>query len=53
VLIDVAGYKGVAMLPEQYRVTKHDIKEAARKQKLKLQQGDIVLILTGRMKRIA
>lgn len=49
VLIDVAGAKGVDMLPDSYRVTRQDLKDALRLQKVRLREGDIVLIRTGRM----
>ncbi|KAG0772057.1 hypothetical protein G6F21_014592 [Rhizopus arrhizus] len=38
------------MLPDQYRITRQDLKAALARQKTELQQGDIVLIRTGRMK---
>jgi kynurenine formamidase len=48
VLIDVAGLKGVEMLPDGYEITVSDIEQAlARRQKLNLQPGDAVLIHTG------
>ncbi|CCH07060.1 cyclase family protein [Achromobacter xylosoxidans] len=50
VLIDVAALKGVDMLPDSYRITRQDLKAALARQKTALQQGDIVLIRTGRMK---
>ena len=50
VLIDVAAAKGVEMLPEAYRVTRDDLAEALRRQKVALREGDVVLIRTGRMK---
>jgi len=50
VLIDVAAAKGVEMLPEGYRVTRDDLVEALRRQKVALREGDVVLIRTGRMK---
>ncbi|RBO97334.1 cyclase family protein [Pseudochrobactrum asaccharolyticum] len=50
VMIDVAAAKGVDMLPDQYRITPQDLKDALAKQKTTLQEGDIVLIRTGRMK---
>jgi kynurenine formamidase len=50
VLIDVAASKGVAMLDDGYRITREDIETALRKQKTKLQKGDVVLIRTGRMR---
>ena len=37
------------MLPDQYRITRQDLK-AALALKTELRQGDIVLIRTGRMK---
>jgi len=49
VLIDVAGAKGVDMLPDSYRVTRQDLKDALHRQNVGLQEGDIVLIRTGRM----
>ncbi|MBY4675489.1 cyclase family protein [Marinobacterium arenosum] len=49
VMIDVAAAKGVEMLPDNYRVTREDLKMALDKQKVTLQEGDIVLIRTGRM----
>ena len=49
VLIDVAAAKGLAMLPDGYRVTRQDLLEALDLQKVTLQQGDVVLIRTGRM----
>jgi len=50
VLIDVAAAKGVEMLPDAYRVTREDLVTTLQKQGVSLQQGDIVLIRTGRMK---
>ncbi|MFN7120153.1 MAG: cyclase family protein [Saprospiraceae bacterium] len=47
VLIDVAAYKGVAALTANYRVNSEDLKGALQKQKVDLQQGDVVLIRTG------
>ena len=38
------------MLPDQYRITRQDLKAAGAVQKTELRQGDIVLIRTGRMK---
>lgn len=49
VLIDVAGAKGVSMLPDGYRVRKADLVDALAKQRVNLQAGDVVLIRTGRM----
>ncbi|AOY02310.1 cyclase [Jeongeupia sp. USM3] len=50
VLIDVPAAKGIAMLPDNYRVTRKDLVEALKKQAVSLQQGDVVLIRTGRMR---
>ncbi len=47
VLIDVAGLKGVEMLPDTYEITPQDLQQALEKQKLKLQPGDAVIIHTG------
>jgi len=51
VLIDVAAAKGVDMLADGYRVTRKDLVDALAKQNIKLQQGDVVLIRTGRMQK--
>lgn len=51
VLIDVAAAKGVAVLPDGYRVTRQDLIDALKQQDVALQQGDVVLIRTGRMRR--
>ncbi len=53
VLIDVASAKGVEMLPDGYRVTRGDLVEALKKQRMVLQEGDVVLIRTGRMQHYA
>lgn len=50
VLLDVAAAKGVEMLPEGYRITKQDLKTVLLAQGIRLQEGDVVLIRTGRMK---
>jgi kynurenine formamidase len=47
VLIDVAGYKGVEMLGDNYEITVEDIEGALKKQNVALQAGDAVLINTG------
>ena len=47
VLIDVAAFKGVAMLPDTYPITVDDLQRALRRQKLTLQPGDAVIIHTG------
>ncbi len=53
VLIDVAAAKGVEMLPDGYRVTREDLKDALKKQNTVLHTGDVVLIRTGIMRRYA
>jgi kynurenine formamidase len=47
VLIDVAGLKGVAMLPDTYEITVDDLEAALRRQNVTLRPGDAVLINTG------
>ena len=47
VLIDVAGAKGVEMLPDSYEITVADLEDALKKQNLTLQRGDAVIIYTG------
>lgn len=49
VLIDVARAKGVDMLSAGYRVSRGDLVDALDKQGTTLEQGDVVLIRTGRM----
>ena len=47
VLIDVAGLKGVDMLPDTYEITVADLQQALARQNVTLQPGDAVLINTG------
>lgn len=47
VLIDIASYKGYENIKDNYRINAQDLQEALRKQKVKLQPGDVVLIRTG------
>jgi kynurenine formamidase len=47
VLIDIAGLKGVEILPENYEITVDDIQKALLKQKLEILPGDAVIINTG------
>lgn len=49
VLIDVAGYKGVDVLPDSYSITPDDLRGALARQGVSLSPGDVVLIRTGRM----
>lgn len=53
VLIDLPKAKGLSMLPDSYRVTEADIKQALVQQHVTLQPGDIVLLRTGRMQNYA
>jgi kynurenine formamidase len=50
VLIDVPAAKRLEHLPDGYRVTRADLKLALDRQSVRLEQGDVVLIRTGRMK---
>jgi kynurenine formamidase len=50
VLIDVAAAKSVDMLADGYRITRDDLVEALKQQNLQIQEGDVVLIRTGRMR---
>ena len=47
VLIDVAGLKGVEMLPDSYEISVQDLQAALKRQNLSLQAGDAVIINTG------
>lgn len=47
VLIDIAGLKGVDMLPENYEITSTDIQQALVKQNLEIVPGDAIIIHTG------
>jgi kynurenine formamidase len=47
VMIDVAGYKGVDILPDTYEITVEDIEGALKKQNTTIEPGDAVLIHTG------
>lgn len=49
VLIDVAEYKGVKALTDNYRITSSDLRGALAKQNVILQKGDVILIRTGQM----
>ncbi|MGV3515498.1 cyclase family protein [Luteitalea sp.] len=49
VLIDVAGFKGVPVLPDGYRISAADLQGALQRQRVALQPGDVVLIRGGRM----
>ena len=47
VLIDVAGFKGVDILPDTYEITVADLEGAIKKQNLTFQPGDAIIIHTG------
>jgi putative cyclase len=49
VLIDVAGLKNVAVLPDAYRITRGDLETALTAQRVALRAGDIVLIRGGKI----
>lgn len=50
ILLDIPTTKGLDFLPDNYRVTDEDIKATLKFQNIDLQEGDVVLIRTGRMK---
>jgi kynurenine formamidase len=47
ILIDVAGLKGLDMLPDTYEITAQDLQQALQRQNLQLRPGDAVIIHTG------
>ena len=49
VMIDMAGYKGVKMLPAAYCITPADLQGALKKQGTALKPGDTVLVRTGQL----
>lgn len=49
VLIDVAAYQGVEVLPPNFRIGKKEIQSALKSQNITLETGDVVLIRTGKM----
>lgn len=53
VLIDVAGARQLPMLPAGYRVTEDDLRAALAAQQTRIEEGDIVLIRTGRMRLLS
>jgi kynurenine formamidase len=50
VLLDVAGHKGVEVLPASYGITVEDLRQTAAAQGVKLEDGDVVMVRTGRMR---
>ncbi len=53
ILIDVAKYKGVDILENNYRINSEDLRGALQRQGVTLHRGDIVLIRTGQAQRYA
>jgi len=51
IMIDLPKAKNISILPDNYRITIGDIKQALQLQKSTLQPGDVVLIRTGRMQQ--
>src|SRR5207253_2428960 len=47
VLLDVAGHKGVARLPELYRISADDLQACAAAQGVEVRAGDVLLVRTG------
>src|SRR5262249_43955085 len=50
VLIDVAAAKGLPQLPDNYRISRKDLREALDWEGVKLEKGDVALVRTGRMR---
>lgn len=49
VLLDIAGMKGVDVLPPSYGIGPDDLQATIKKQNVRLEPGDVVLLRTGRM----
>jgi kynurenine formamidase len=49
VMLDIAGLHGVEVLPPRHAIGREDLEAAIKKQEVRLEKGDIVLIRTGRM----
>jgi kynurenine formamidase len=47
VLVDVAAFKGVAMLGDRYEITRADLTGALERQRTEIHAGDVVLVHTG------
>jgi len=47
ILLDVAGVKGVAQLPQNYSITADDLVAAARAAAIVVRAGDVLLVRTG------
>jgi len=50
VMLDIATLKGVDALPASYGITKQDVDEAVKAQKIELRPGDVVLFRTGTLR---
>src|SRR2546422_11534865 len=50
VLLDIAALRGVDVLPASYGIGAQDLQDAARRQQVALEPGDVVLVRTGRMR---
>lgn len=50
VLLDIATLKGVDCLPPSYAITVEDCQESLRRNGLDLQDGDVAMVRTGRMR---
>lgn len=51
VLLDVAAAKGMDVLPASYGITVDDLRAAARHGKVEVNEDDVVMVRTGRMRR--
>src|SRR5205823_14157746 len=49
-MLDIAGMKGMDVLPPSCGIGPDDLKNAIKKQNVTLQQGDVVMLRTGRMR---
>ncbi len=47
VMLDVATYKGVDVLPNRYSITAQDLIETAKAQNVTLNEGDAIIVRTG------
>ena len=47
VLLDVAGWKGLSLLPPKYRITADDLASCATTQGVVVRAGDVLLVRTG------
>jgi kynurenine formamidase len=47
VLLDIAGWKGVDLLPQNYAITSDDLEACAQARGVEVRQGDVLLVRTG------